>query len=254
MGRLSGKVAIITGAGGGIGREAAIRFAEEGAQVVIADINSDAGEISAEMARLRAGGTGGDALAVRCDISKRASVEAAVAETLSRYGRLDILYNNAGGSTAFDGPVTNVHEDEFWRAITLDLFGTFMCCKIAIPELIKSGGGVVINASSIVALRGYPGHDCYTAAKGGVAALTRSMAVEYAAQGIRVNAIAPGVTLTDRVKDRLAASGKLHELAARHLLGLAQPIEIAEMALFLASDASSRITGQVLSADGGASA
>ena len=135
-------------------------------------------------------------------MTERASVEAAVAETLARHGKLDILHNNAGGSTLQDGPVTEAPDEEFWRVIRLDLYGTFLCSKIAIPEIIKAGGGAVINMSSNVALMALPGRDCYTAAKGAIASLTRSMAVEYAPYKIRVNAIAPSVTLTAPVMTR----------------------------------------------------
>jgi NAD(P)-dependent dehydrogenase (short-subunit alcohol dehydrogenase family) len=197
--------------------------------------------------------SGGDAFAVRCDVSKRESVEAAFAATLSRYGRLDILYNNAGGSTVADGKVTDTSEEEFWRAITLDLFGTFLCCKLGIPELIKAGGGCIINTTSIAGIRAFAGHDCYTSAKGGIAALTRSMAVEYAAHKIRVNALAPAVTLSDRVKERLSKAGDVHKLVDKHLLGLVEPIEVARTALYLASDDSRMMTGQILSIDSGAS-
>ncbi len=191
MARLVGKVAFITGGGNGIGRATAERFAEEGAKVVIAEIDQKSGEAAAQSARARASNSGGDAHFVPCDVRERASVEAAFAETIGRFGRLDILHNNAGGATPADGPVTEAPEEEFWRAIGLDLFGTFLCSKIGIPHLIKTGGGSIINMSSIVALKALPGRDCYTAAKGAIAALTRSMAVEYAAHKIRVNAIAP---------------------------------------------------------------
>jgi NAD(P)-dependent dehydrogenase (short-subunit alcohol dehydrogenase family) len=165
----------------------------------------------------------------------RGSVKAAVAETVARYGRLDILHNNAGGPTSQDGPVTEAPEEEFWRAIKLDLFGTFLCSKIAIPYIIKGGGGSVINMASNVALMALPGRDCYTAAKGGVASMTRSMTVEYAPHKIRVNAIAPSVTLTERVKRLLSGNEHLSKLASSHLLGLGQPIHVANMAVYLAS-------------------
>ena len=181
MARLAGKVAFITGGGGGIGRATAERFAEEGAKVVIAEIDAKTGEAAAQSARARGGNTGGDAHFVHCDVSDRTNVEAAFAETIRRFGRLDILHNNAGGATPADGPVTEAPEEEFWRAIKLDLFGTFLCSKLGIPHIIKAGGGSIINMSSIVALKALPGRDCYTAAKGAIAALTRSMAVEYAA-------------------------------------------------------------------------
>ena len=167
-------------------------------------------------------------------MTERASVEAAVALTVARFGKLDVLHNNAGGSTMRDGPVTEAPEDEFWRVIRLDLYGTFLCSKLAIPEIIRAGGGSVINMSSNVALMALPGRDCYTAAKGGIAAMTRSMAVEYAPHKIRVNAIAPSVTLTERVKRLLAQSPEIERLGQSHLLGFGQPIHIADMAVYLA--------------------
>jgi len=251
MARLAGKVAFITGGGGGIGRATAERFAQEGAKVVVADIDDAAGKGAADSARAMAVNSGGDAHFVHCDVTDRSSVEAAVSETIARFGKLDILHNNAGGSTLQDGPVTEAPEEEFWRAIKLDLFGTFLCSKIAIPQLIKAGGGSVINMSSNVALMALPGRDCYTAAKGGIASLTRSMAVEYAPHKIRVNAIAPSVTLTERVKRLLAANQDVSKLAASHLLGLGQPIHIADMAVYLASDEAAITTGQILSVDSG---
>ena len=251
MARLLGKVAFITGGGGGIGRVTAERFAEEGAKVVVADIDVAAGEAAAQSARRLGANSGGDCLFLRCDVTERASVEAAVAATITRYQRLDILHNNAGGSTLEDGPVTEAPEQEFWRAITLDLFGTFLCSKIAIPYLIKAGGGSVINMASNVALMALPGRDCYTAAKGGIAAMTRSMAVEYAPHKIRVNAIAPSVTLTPRVERLLAGNKNVAKLAASHLLGIGRPIHVANMAVYLASDESEITTGQVLSVDSG---
>jgi NAD(P)-dependent dehydrogenase (short-subunit alcohol dehydrogenase family) len=252
MGRLAGKVAFITGGGGGIGRATAERFAEEGAKVVVADIDTVAGEAAANSARAGAACSGGDGHFVRCDVTERASVEAAIAETVARYGKLDILHNNAGGSTLQDGPVTEAPDEEFWRVIKLDLYGTFLCSKIAIPEIVKGGGGSVINMSSNVALMALPGRDCYTAAKGGIASLTRSMAVEFAPYKIRVNAIAPSVTLTERVKRLLAANRDIGKLASTHLLGLGQPIHVANMAVYLASDESEITTGQILSVDSGA--
>jgi NAD(P)-dependent dehydrogenase (short-subunit alcohol dehydrogenase family) len=249
--RLQGKVAVITGAGSGIGRATAERFAEEGAKVVVAEINPEFGEAAAQSARAVAGNSGGDAQFIHCDITDKAQVSRTVAEVVQRYGRLDILHNNAGGSTAADGPVTEAPEEEFWRVIKLDLYGTFLCSKIAIPEIIKSGGGSVINMTSNLALMAVSGRDCYTAAKGGVASLTRSMALEYAPMKVRVNAIAPSATLTERVKKLISQNPALERLAASHLLGLGQPLHIADMAVYLASDEAAITTGQILSVDSG---
>ena len=252
MARLAGKVAFITGGGRGIGRATAERFAEEGAKVIIAEIDAESGAAAAQSARARGKNSGGDAHFIHCDIREKSNVEAAIAETVRRFGGLHILHNNAGGSTPQDGPVTTAPEEEFWRAITVDLFGTFLCSKIGIPAMIASGGGSIINMSSIVALKALPGRDCYTAAKGAIAALTRSMAVEYAPHKIRVNAIAPGVVLTERVKKLMEGAKDIEKLAASNLLGLGLPAHIADMAVYLASDESVITTGQVLSVDSGA--
>jgi len=252
MARLAGKVAFITGGGGGIGRATAERFAEEGAKVVVADINETLGEQAAQSARQCGKNSGGDAFFIRCDVRERNDVEAAMAETVRRYGKLTILHNNAGGSTPQDGPVTAVSEDEFWRVMKLDVFGTFLCSKIGIPHIIKAGGGAVINMTSTLALIAVPGRDCYTAGKGAIASMTRSMAVEYASHQIRVNAIAPSVTLSDRVKKLMEGSKDIEKLASQHLLGLGLPIHIADTAVFLASDEAAITTGQILVVDSGA--
>lgn len=251
-GRLEGKVAMITGGGGGIGRATAIRFAEEGAKVAVLDIDIALGEESARLAREAGGNSGGDAIFIATDITEHEPVKKAVDETVSRFGGLHILHNNAGGSTLDDGPVTEAPDEEFWRCIKLDLWGTFLCSKHGIPAIIASGtGGSVINMSSNVALMALPGRDCYTAAKGGVASMTRSMAVEYAPHKIRVNAIAPSVTLSDRVKKLLQGSPEIAKIGEQHLLGFGQPIHIANMAVYLASDESEITTGQILSVDSG---
>lgn len=244
---LKDKVALITGAGIGIGATAAGLFARNGARVVIAEINEEQGRIVAE--ELKAQGL--DALFVRTDVTDAGSVQACVAEAVRHFGKLDVIYNNAGGSSMKDGDVTRVEADEFWRAIKLDLFGTWLVCHYGIPELIRAGGGAVVNASSVVALMGWPGKDAYTAAKGGISALTRSMAVEFAPHKVRVNAVAPGVTRTPRVVAQLAALETTQKLTAAHLLGIVEPIDVANAALFLASDASGKTTGQILPVDSG---
>ena len=247
MGRLDGKVAFITGSGSGIGRAGAIRFAREGAKVIVADISREGGEATAEMARK----AGGEAAYVHTDVTDPESVERAIALAIATYGKLNVLYNDAGGSTAQDGPVTRVSLDEFWRVIKVDLYGTFLCCKYGIPEMIKAGGGSVINTTSYVALAGIKGRDAYTAAKGGVLAITRSMAVNYAKHKIRVNAIAPGAILTERVKKFIADDPRVAGMGDHHMLGMGEPDDIANMAVFLASDEARIITGAIFPVDSG---
>jgi NAD(P)-dependent dehydrogenase (short-subunit alcohol dehydrogenase family) len=244
MARLEGKVAFITGGGSGIGRATAILFAREGAHVVVADIDAATGEQSAQLA-------GHGAIAIRADVRDEDSLRAAIHGTVQHFGGLHVLHNNAGGSTSQDANVVDAPIEEFWRVITLDLFGTFLGCRVGIPEIIKSGGGSVVNMSSNVALMGIAGRDCYTAAKGGVAAMTRSMAVEFAPQRVRVNAIAPSATMTDRVRKLMAGNAAIDKLASSHLLGLIEPPDIANMALYLASDESRMVTGQVYPVDSG---
>jgi len=248
MPRLSGKVALITGAGRGIGRATARAMAAEGAKVVVAEISAADGEQTAQLVVQ----AGGDCIAVTTDVTQEESVRAAIDTAVRHYGALHILHNNAGGSTPEDSTVVDVPVEEFWRAIRLDLFGTFLGCRFAIPAITASGGGSVINMASNVALMGVAGRDCYTASKGGIAALTRSVAVEFAPQNVRVNAIAPAATMTDRVRGRLeAGSPRVTKLAQAHLLGLIQPEDIANMAVFLASDESRMITGHVYPVDSG---
>ncbi len=243
MPRLAGKTAVITGAGTGIGRATAVAMAREGARIVVAEINIAAGEETAHLA-------GGGAIAIRTDVTDEDSVRAAVRHATSHFGGLHILHNNAGGSTPQDGSVVDAPVEEFWRVIKLDLFGTFLGCRCAIPEIVKSGGGAVINMASNLALMGIAGRDCYTAAKGGVAALTRSLAVEFAPK-VRVNALAPSATMTERVRKLMAGNPAIDQLAKSHLLGLIAPEDIANAALFLASDEARMITGQILPVDSG---
>ena len=232
VGRLEGKVALITGAGSGIGRAAALR--EQGAET--------AGAITA---------AGGTALFIATDVSRPESVEAAVRTTVERFGGLQVLYNNAGGATPKDGKVTEIDLDEFWRTIGVDLFGTFLGCRFALPAMIAGGGGAIIYTTSIRAMIGTAGADAYTSAKGGVRALTQALALQWAEHGIRVNAIAPGVILTERVKALLRADDPIFK---KSLLGASDPEDVAQMALYLASDESRRVTGAILPMDSGASA
>lgn len=247
MPRLAGKVALVTGAGTGIGRATAELFAREGARVVIAEIDATTGEETAH----RIATAGGEAIAIPTDVGEPDSIQAAIGRAVSHYGGLHVLHNNAGGSTGVDSDAVNAPLEEFWRAIRLDLFGTFLGCRFGIPQIIRSGGGSVINMASVVALMGFPGRDCYTAAKGGIASLTRSLAVEFGRQGVRVNAIAPTITLTERVRALVEGNPAMQGLADQHLLGLGEARDMAEAALYLASDASRIVTGIILPVDSG---
>jgi NAD(P)-dependent dehydrogenase (short-subunit alcohol dehydrogenase family) len=247
MGRLAGKVALITGGASGIGRAAAALFAAEGAKVAILDILSEGAESAAHEIEK----AGGKAIAIKTDITDPDSVERAVSKTVEAFGALHIAYNNAGGSTTRDSTVVDVPLDEFWRAIKLDLYGTVLTCRFSIPQIIKAGGGSVVNTTSNVALMGFPGRDGYTAAKGGVSAITRSLAVAYAKQNVRVNALAPSQTRTERAMKMMAGDDTIAKVTNTTLLGIAEPIDIARAALFLASDESRMTTGSILMVDSG---
>lgn len=247
MKRLNGKVAIITGGATGIGRSTAELFASEGAFVVVADID----EAHAIETVRTIDAAGGEAWSRSVDVTEPDGMRDLVAETIRRCGRLDIMHNNAGGSSARDGSAVEVELDEFWRAIKLNLFGTFLGCRFAIPEMIRTGGGSVINMISDLALMGVPGFDGYTSAKGGVMALTRSLAVTYGPKNVRVNAIAPGATRTPRVEKILRENCATKATADTQLFGMIDPSQIAHAALHLASDEARMMTGSVMVVDGG---
>lgn len=249
MGRLDEKVALITGAGSGIGRASARLFAGEGARIAVVDIVPEGGE--ATVAAIRE--AGGEAIFVEADVTEPDQVEAAVGRAVDAFGGLNVMYNNAGGSSNRDGKVTELPIEEWWRTMRVDLFGTFLGCRFAVPALAASGGGSIINMTSIRAMIGSVGADAYTAAKGGVITLTKALAAECAPDRIRVNAIAPGVIQTDRVKKLLAQGLGNDALASRHLLGLGEAIDVANLALYLASDESRLMTGAILPLDSGAS-
>ena len=249
--KLKNKVAIITGAGKGMGREAAILFAEEGADVVIAEIDKESGLNTENDIKKN----GGSALFIETDISNSMDVQNLVLETISEFGKLHILYNNAA---VFwhnkDNMVTNIDESIWDKIIDINLKGTFLCCKYAIPEIIKSGGGSVINTSSSAGLIGIPKCDAYTATKGAVISMTRSMGVEFAPRNVRVNCIAPVAVRTDMVIESNLKDPDFNEsqfLNTTPIRRWGLPREIAKVALFLASEDSSYIVGTVIVADGG---
>ena len=248
MGKLDQKVALITGAGSGIGRASALLFAREGARVVAADLNRAGAETTAR----EIGDAGGSALAIEVDVSRADSVRAMMDATGERFGRLDVLFNNAG----IGGPLAafaDYSEADFERVVAVNLKGVFLGMKFGIPALLRSGGGSVINTASVAGLIGTRGYAGYSASKGGVIQLTKVAALEYAKQNVRVNCICPGGVDTP-ILAMVPAAFRPAIARTNPMERLAQPEEIAHMALFLASDASSFATGGVFVVDGGSTA
>ena len=253
MGRLAGKRAVITGAGSGIARAATRMFIAEGAQVAVAEIDEEKGQASAAEA-------GEAAFYIRTDVTDEASVEATMAEAKDRLGGIDILFNCAGGSLLDDNSVTEVDMSVWDHTIPLDLKGPFLCCRHGVPKLIESGGGSIVNVSSVVALRGnHPAH-VYSAAKGGIISLTRSLAGAYSDQGVRANAICPGLIKTQRILDRYIERERPNSRVGSvgtfesYPFGVGEPEDIANIALFQASDESRMVNGAIIPAEGGISA
>jgi NAD(P)-dependent dehydrogenase (short-subunit alcohol dehydrogenase family) len=252
VGRLDGKVALITGAASGMGKVASSLFASEGAQVVLADVTDEAGQQAVEDIT----SNGGQAAYVHADVSNADSAEAMVRFAVDTFGSLDVLYNNAGIFPADDDSATNTPEATWDRVMAINLKGVFLGCKFGIPAMLEFGGGSIVNVASFVALMGAATPQiAYTASKGGVLAMTREIAVEFARKGIRANALCPGPIETPLLKE-LLADPKRRERRLVHIpMGrFGQAEEIARAALFLASDDSSFMTGATLLVDGGITA
>ena len=249
MGRLDGKVAVITGAAGGIGREAALLFSAEGARVCVADVGREPGEKTAADCR--------DAFFFQADVSDPGSVRAMYEATEKRYGRIDILYNNAGIMPADDDSILTTEPEAWDRVQNVNAKGVFLCCKYGIPHLLKAGGGSVINVASFVALIGAATSQiAYTASKGAVLSMSRELAVQFAREGVRVNALCPGPVETPLLMRIFNADPSAYQRRRVHLpMGrLAKAREIANAALFLASDESSYVNGSTFLVDGGLTA
>jgi 3-oxoacyl-[acyl-carrier protein] reductase len=243
--RLDNKVALVTGAGSGIGQGIAETFAREGARVALADIDFDSAKSAARA-------IGNNAIALRCDVAKKTEFEATVAETLAAFGRLDILVNNAG-TTHINKPMLDITEDEVERIFAVNVKGVFFGCQAVVPVFRKQGGGVIINIGSTAGLRPRPGLSAYNATKGAVHTLTKSLAVELGGDHIRVCAIAPVATDTPLLPSFLGPSPGMREkfISTVPLGRLAQVQDMANTALFLASDDAQFLTGNVVEVDGG---
>jgi NAD(P)-dependent dehydrogenase (short-subunit alcohol dehydrogenase family) len=252
--RLEHKVAIITGAGGGQGRAAALLFAKEGAKIVASDWNAESGEQTAAQIRDAAGA----AIHIAADVSSSVQVRKLIDGALESYGRIDVLYNNAGvgySSTLSMRDILKTPEEDWDRVLAINLKSVFLTCKYAIPEMIKTGGGSIINTSSIAALIGGEDAHAYTAAKGGMISLSRALAVEFGPKNIRVNCICPGVIDTPMVEPvvgPLKDASRPFRFSPIQRLG--RPDDIAYCALYLASEESSFVTGSVFVVDGGVTA
>ena len=250
MGKIEGKVAVITGSASGMGRATALLFAREGAKVVVADWDAGGQAVADQIAA-----EGGAAIFVKIDVSKPEDVEALVNKAVATFGRLDIMYNNAGIEDELK-PTAECTLENWHRVLSINLSGVFYGMKFAIAQMLRQGGGgVVINTASAAALVGIPYQPAYTASKGGVLQLTKAAALEYARDGIRVNAICPGgvaTGLTARMGQSMTP--EIAQIMARNtppMARIGQPEEIAAMALFLASDDSSFCTGAPFIVDGG---
>ena len=250
MGRLDRKVAVITGAAGGMGREAAILFTEEGARVCVADVNRQAAEETVSLCP-------GEAFSVEVDVADEDGVAALYAQTSERFGGVDVLYNNAGISPGDDASVLETSVEAWQRVQDINAKGVFLCCKHGIPHLLRRGRGSVINVASFVAIVGAATSQIsYTASKGAVLAMSRELAVQFARDGVRVNALCPGPVETPLLlsifgDDRAALERRRSHWPTGRL---AKPREIVNAALFLASDESSYVTGTTFLADGGLTA
>lgn len=247
-GGMAGSVALVTGAASGIGRATAEAFAREGARVVVSDVAAGAGEAVAAAIRER----GGQAVFAACDVSRPERVEALVARTVEAFGRIDFAFNNAGveGETA---PTAECTEANWDRVMGINLKGVWLCMREEIPRMLAQGGGAIVNCSSVAGLVGFPGIAAYAASKHGLIGLTRTAALEYAARGIRVNAVCPGVIRTPMVERFTGGEAEAQaQLVASEPIGrMGTPEEVAAAVVWLCSDAASFVTGHAMVVDGG---
>ncbi|MGJ7912743.1 SDR family NAD(P)-dependent oxidoreductase [Neobacillus sp. LXY-1] len=245
--RLRGKIAVVTGGGSGIGRATAIKFAHEGAKIAVADVDSVSGEQTVSLIKQ----TGGTAIFIKTDVANSKQVQELIQMTTNTYGALHIMFNNAGIGNS-EVRSDELAEEEWDQVIDINLKGVFLGIKYAVPELKKAGGGVIINTSSLLGLKGQKYMSAYNASKGGVVILTKNAALEYGKYNIRVNAIAPGVIDTKIIDNWKQNERKWPIISSANALGrIGTPEEVANAVAFLASDEASFITGATLSVDGG---
>ena len=244
--RLENKVAIITGSAAGMGREMAVLFASEGAKVVVADIATEGGEETVSLIKEN----GGETVFIKVYVSKTEDIVNMVKTTVDNYGKLDILCNNAGMATK-EGLIAELTEETWDRVIDNNLKSVFLSTKYAIPEMIKGGGGAIVNIASMGGIIAFPGGPAYSTSKAGVIMLTKTTAIEYADQNIRVNCISPGSIETDMLKFFRGSYEEALKTTRIPMPRLGKPEEIAQATLFLVSDESSYVTGTVLPVDGG---
>lgn len=245
---LKDKVGLITGAGSGIGRATALTFARDGARVAVVDYHLDTAEETVALIKAQ----GGEAVAIRANVAKAAEVEAMVEQTVDAFGRLDCVSNNAAFGGGF-APLIDVDEKNWQLAQDVTLKGVWLCMKYQIPQMLKQGGGAIVNIASLSGVRGEALQSPYSAAKGGVIALTRTAAAEYAQKNIRVNAINPGGIRTPAIVDYFAKvpGAEEHTAAVHAMRRLGEPEEVADAVAYLCSDRASFITGTTLDVDGG---
>jgi len=248
MAELDGKVALVTGAASGIGRESALAFARAGAKVVVSDITVDAGEETVAMIKK----AGGEAVFVKADVSKQADVQALIDKAVATYGRLDCAHNNAG-IEGVPAPCMDCTEENWDKTIAINLTGVFYCCKAELAQMLKQGGGAIVNTASVAGLVGFAGIPAYTASKHGVNGLTKQIALDYAKENIRVNSVCPGVIHTPMIERFTGGDpAALAALEASEPVGrLGKPSEIADAVVWLCTDKASFVTGINLPVDGG---